>query len=115
MERKLILVSESVYTLTCGEIEVDKLINLIEKRKKNIIDKYPEASDNPINMIFRYDDEYDEIDIIIRHFRYETDSEYRCRMRAKEHEYNRKIRELQDKINDNKEEAINYLKSIGAI
>lgn len=112
MERKMVHESESMYTLSCGEIEADKLIKLIEKKKKEIIDKYPEAANNIINVEISYDEEYAEVDLEMGYIRYETDAEYNCRMRAEKSTPNERLRYM---IDNNKSEVINYLKSIGAI
>lgn len=112
MERKIKSVSESMYTLSCGEIEVNKLIKLIKEKKKEIINKYPEANNNIINVKISYDEEYAEIDLSMGYIRYETDAEYDSRMRREVALKNSSLRYM---IDNHKEEAINYLKSIGAI
>ena len=118
MEKKIL--AERYYAGTIyGDIEYKVLLELLEKAKKDVELLYPEVLTNghPMRVEFDTDTEYGDIDIDVNitYVRHETDAEYEER---RERELKAKAAgtmELHKKIDANKEEAIKYLKSIGAI
>lgn len=98
-----------------GDIEINFLIDALTKKKNEILETYPEAAHNRIQVAVDYDDEYEEYELNLGYIRYESDAEYRCRMRAEENKKLATISEMKRRIDANREEAVNYLKSIGAI
>lgn len=116
MEKKLL--AKYYYAGTFyGDIEYNDLIELLETAKQDVETSYPEVLTNgkPIIVEFNTGSELGDIDINIIYHRYETDAEYEVRC---ENEFKAKADntiELHKKIDANKEEAIAYLKSIGAI
>lgn len=116
MEKKLL--SECYYAGTIyGDIEYKVLMELLEKAKHDVEILYPEVLTNghPMRVEIDHDTEYNDIDVNIRYYRLESDTEYEARH---ERELKAKVAntmELRKKIDANKEETIAYLKSIGAI
>lgn len=98
-----------------GDIEINFLIDALTKKKNEIIEMYPETANNRIQVTVDYDNEYEEYELNVGYIRYESDAEYRCRMKAEENRKHSEISELKRRIDANREETINYLKSIGAI
>lgn len=114
MERILKCDEESICTII-SDMEIDLLIKMLIKKKEEIIKKYPEVIENRIEVLVDYDEEYRECELRIGYIRKENDAEYRCRMKSIENEKHAKNTALKRAIDSNKEEAISYLKSIGAI
>ena len=98
-----------------GDIEINFLIDALTKKKNEILETYPEAANNVIQVIIDYDGEYNEYELSLSYIRYESDAEYRCRMKTEENRKHAEITEMKHRIDANREEAVNYLKSIGAI
>lgn len=98
-----------------NDIEINFLMDALTKKKNEILEMYPEAANNRIHVTVDYDEEYGEFELNIGYIRYETDAEYRCRMRTEENRKYAEIAELRRRIDANYEEAISYLKSKGAI
>ena len=107
---------EEVHICTsCGDVEVNSFIDVLTKKKNEIIEKYPEVVNNRMQVAFSYDEDYGEYELNLGYIRYENDAEYRCRLRDEENKKHATITEMKRRIDANREEAINYLKSIGAI
>ena len=104
-----------VCVMTGGEIEINFLMDALTKKKNEILEKYPEAANNIIKVTVEHDEEYDEHELNVGYIRYESVAEYRCRMKAEENRKRTEITEMKRRIDANREEAVNYLKSIGAI
>lgn len=98
-----------------GDIEINFLMDALIKKKNEILEMYPEAANNRIHVTVDYDEEYSEYELSLGYTRYESDAEYRCRMKAEESRKYAEIAELRRRIDANHEEAISYLKSKGAI
>lgn len=115
MEKKLL--AERYYTGTIyGDIEYTEFVSMLEKAKKDIELLYPEVLTNGHKMRVEFEENgtYD-IDVNITYYRYETDAEYEARYEKELKVKAANSMELRKKIDANKEEAIAYLKSIGAI
>ena len=98
-----------------GDIEINFLMDALTKAKNEILEKYPEAANNRIQVTVEHDEEYGEFELNIGYIRYESDAEIRCRLKTEENRKRAEFAELRRRIDANYEEAINYLKSIGAI
>lgn len=114
-DRMLKYKSEYLATLYGGTIEVDDLIKTITDKKNEIIETYPDAKPNTIDIEFVRSNEYDDVKLYICYARKETDEEYSKRIKEIEKKKISEINSMKRVIDSNKEEAINYLKSIGAI
>jgi hypothetical protein len=112
---KKIKYEETYVCAMSGDIEINFFIDALTKAKNEILEKYPEAANNRIQVTVEHDEEYCEFELNIGYIRYETDAEYRCRMKAEENKKLAAISEMKRRIDANREEAVNYLKSIGAI
>ena len=116
MEKKLL--AEHYYAGTIyGDIAYNELMSMLDKAKKDIELLYPEVLTNghPMRVEFNYDDEYCDTEVNIIYIRTETDAEYEARTGKETRERDIMKLELHRKIDANKEEAIEYLKYIGAI
>lgn len=117
MEKKLL--AEHYYAGTIyGDIEYTELVSMLEKAKKDIELLYPEVLTNGHKMRVEFEDDecnYRDIDVNITYYRHETDAEYEARREKELKTKAANSMELRKKIDANKEEAIAYLKSIGAI
>lgn len=98
-----------------GDIEINFLMDALTKKKNEILEMYPEAANNRMQVIVEHDEEYGEYELNVGYIRYENDAEYRCRLKTEENRKRAEVAELRRRIDANYEEAINYLKSIGAI
>lgn len=98
-----------------SDIEINFLMDALTKKKNEILETYPEAANNRIQVTVEHDEEYGEYELNIGYIRYESDAEYRCRIKIEENNKLTAITEMKRRIDVNREEAINYLKSIGAI
>ena len=117
MEKKLLAERYYAGVIYGGDMVYTEFMELVEKAKKDVELLYPEVLTNghPMRVEFDTNEGYGEIDVNIIYYRYETDYEYDAR---REKELKAKVAntmELRKKIDANKEEAIAYLKSIGAI
>ena len=117
MEKKLLAERYYAGAIYVGDMVYTEFIELVEKAKKDVEFLYPEVLTNghPMRIEFDNNDGYGEIDVNIIYYRYESEYEYNAR---REKELKAKAAnsiELRKKIDANKEEAIAYLKSIGAI
>lgn len=116
MEKKLL--AERYYAGTIyGDIAYNELMSMLDKAKKDIELLSPEVLTNghPMRVEFDYDEEYCDTDVNIIYIRTETDAEYEARTKTGLEAKRAAAMELHRKIDANKEEAIAYLKSIGAI
>jgi hypothetical protein len=75
----------------------------------------PEAADHKMRLEFSYGVDYDDIEVSLGYYRYETDEEYQKRITKPERDRQERLNKLYAQIEQDKEEAINYLKAIGAI
>lgn len=115
MEKKLLAERYYAGGICGGDMVYTEFIELVEKAKKDVEFLYPEVLTNGHPMRVEFDTDDGDIDINIIYYRYESDYEYDLR---REKELKAKAfnsMELRKKIDANKEEAIAYLKSIGAI
>ena len=114
MEKKLL--AERYYAGTIyGDMEYNALIAMFDKAKKDIELLYPEVLTNGHPMRVEFDYEDADLDVNIVYHRYESDYEYELRREKELKAKAANTMELRKKIDANKEEAIAYLKSIGAI
>lgn len=118
MEKKIL--AERYYAGTIyGDIEYSELISILEKAKRDVELLYPEVLTNghKMRVEFDTDTEYGDIDIDVNitYVRHETDAECKARIESELKVKAANTMELRKKIDANKEEAIAYLKSIGAI
>lgn len=113
MEKKLLTVHYYAGTIY-GDKRYDELMEMLTRAKHDVELICPEVLTNsyPIRVEFDYDEEYGNTDVNIIYYRHETDAEYEARTKT---DLEAAARELHRKIDANKEEAIAYLKSIGAI
>lgn len=118
MEKKLL--AERYYAGTIyGDIEYNELMSMLENAKRDVELLYPEVLTNGHRMRVEFDNDTEcgdiDLEVNITYVRHETDAEYEER---RERELKAKTAgtiELHKKIDANKEEVIEYLKSIGAI
>lgn len=116
MEKKII--AEHYYVGTIyGDIVYTELMNMLERAKKDIELLYPEVLTNghPMRVEFDNDTEYCDIEVNIIYIRNETDAEYEARLNKDLKIKAANTMALRKNIDANKEEVIEYLKSIGAI
>lgn len=116
MEKKIL--AERYYAGTIyGDIVYNELMSMLEKAKKDIELLYPEVLTNgyPMRVEFDNDTEYCDIEVNIIYIRTETDAECEARLNKELKAKAANTMELRKKIDANKSEAIEYLKSIGAI
>lgn len=116
MEKKLL--TEYYYAGTIyGDMEYNALIEMLDKAKKDIELLYPEVLTNghPMRVEFENNTDCGELNVNIIYHRHESDYEYELRREKELKAKAANTMELRKKIDANKEEAIAYLKSIGAI
>lgn len=117
MNKKLLTEHYYAGTIYGGDRVYTEFVELLEKAKKDVELLYPEVLTNghPMRVEFDTNEGYGEIDINIIYYRYESDYEYELRRDKELKVKAANTMELRKKIDANKEEAIAYLKSIGAI
>jgi hypothetical protein len=116
MENKIL--AERYYAGTIyGDIEYNELMSILEKAKKDIELLYPEVLTNghPMRVEFDYNTEYCDTEVNIIYIRHETDAECEARREAELKTKAANTMALRKAIDANKSDAIEYLKSIGAI
>lgn len=106
-------------TTVYKDIVADKLVELINRAKEDIIKQYPEAVNYNIKVCFKYDcmEEYDinKAILYLEYFREETDSEYNDRLDAENKKRNAELMRIYKEVDDNKNAIIEYLRSKGEI
>ena len=117
MERRKLLTKREYVGTLYGDITLESLKEMIDTAENNIKLCCPEALENghPIRIDFEYDEEYGNTEVNLIYYRHETDEEYKKRVSEDIKRKDIATLELHKKIRENKEEAIEYLKSIGAI
>lgn len=114
-EKNLITGFIDIMTMYGDDIDVNVFIENLTKGKNHILNTYPESSNWPIRVELDCNEEYGEHTFRLRFTRFETDKEYKARVSADIKRKDIATLELYKKIRENKEEVINYLKSIGEI
>lgn len=116
MEKKIVRRTDYITTIY-KDIYADKLIDLINNAKKDIINQYPESAAYNIKVLFRYDIDnqydYESAILSIEYFRKETDIEYNDRINIENAKRRAELEKIYKEVDTNKEVIIEYLKQIG--
>ena len=113
MEKKLVY-KESLIDIIDSDIELNTFLTKLNQVKEAVLQMSPESADHKMRLEFQYGVDYD-VEISLGYYRYETDEEYQKRITKPERDRQDRLQKLYAKIEQDKEEVISYLKSIGAI
>lgn len=113
MEKKLVY-KESLIDIIYSDIELNTFLTKVNQVKEAVLQMSPESADHTMRLEFEYGTDYD-IEVSLGYYRYETDEEYQRRITKPERDRQERLQKLYAQIEQDKEEVISYLKSIGAI
>lgn len=113
MEKKLVY-GANVIDINHCDVELNTFLTKVNQVKEEVLQMFPESANHTMRLEFLNGTDI-EIVAHLTYYRYETDEEYRKRITKPERERQDRLDKLYAQINQDKEEAINYLKTIGAI
>lgn len=113
MEKNLVY-KESLIGIIYSDIELNTFLTRVNQVKEAVLQMSPESADHTMRLEFDYGTDYD-IEVSLGYYRYETNEEYQKRITKPERDRQERLNKLYAQIEQDKEEVISYLKSIGAI
>lgn len=108
MEKKLVY-KESLIDIIYSDIELNTFLTKVNQVKEAVLQMSPEAADHKMRL------EFDDIEVFLGYYRYETDEEYQKRITKSERDRQERLNKLYAQIEQDKEAVIDYLKAKGAI
>ena len=113
MEKKLVY-KETLIDVIDLEIELNTFLTKVNQIKEVVLQMSPEAANHEMRLELDCGIDY-EFKVSLGYYRYETDEEYQKRITKPERERQNRLNKLYAQIEQDKEAAIDYLKSTGAL
>lgn len=113
MEKKLVYKETLIYFIDI-DIELNNFLTKVNQVKESVLQMSPEAANHQMRLEFDCGVDY-EVKVSLSYYRYETDEEYQKRITKPERDRQDRLNKLYAQIEQDKEAAIDYLKTTGAI